>query len=337
MAMSLAIKPIGVIMRKLCAGILAAIAVMLLCGYGFAGKDKITLELELTIGGEASDGAGDELASVYDMDVDKDGNIYILEYSLSQVLKYDRNGKFIAKIGRSGQGPGEIPGSPAAIALGPSGEIIVAASSRVVIFDSKGNPRKTLEIGRNIRDMIVDDRGEIVILSLNKGKILQSYTLAGARTDSFGDPLTPSGADAFKDLPAVYLPYFITFTNNGRLCYMNPHKYEIHCYRRNRLDKILKNDSPYFSPVRMKRTEWGAQLQFMGASILESGRRMLVYLKEVDKEDSGHLDIFEDDRRIATIPFNEMPRMIDKQGRLYTTTTVNDYSVIKRYKMAFNQ
>ena len=42
------------------------------------------------------------------VDVDDDGNIYILDNKLASIIKYDKSGRFIKNIGSKGNGPGEL-------------------------------------------------------------------------------------------------------------------------------------------------------------------------------------------------------------------------------------
>ena len=71
-----------------------------------AFKDLAFVE-DLTIGVEEGE-ADYMLYSPEDIDVDPDGNIYILDLKDALIKKYDSEGVFIANIGRKGQGPGEF-------------------------------------------------------------------------------------------------------------------------------------------------------------------------------------------------------------------------------------
>ncbi len=64
-----------------------------------------TLEEEFTIDAERADLAELGISSIYEYDVDSEGNIYFESRGL--ILKFDNAGKFIQTIGRKGQGPGE--------------------------------------------------------------------------------------------------------------------------------------------------------------------------------------------------------------------------------------
>lgn len=66
----------------------------------------IKLELIREIGGLEIEGEWDDFYKTRDMEVDSEGNLYVLnDYC---VRKYDKDGKFLALFGRKGQGPSEF-------------------------------------------------------------------------------------------------------------------------------------------------------------------------------------------------------------------------------------
>ena len=75
----------------------------------------------------------------------ENGDIFVLDghatFGNNRVVKYDRNGTFIASFGETGYGPGQMHG-PHAMVLDPiSGNLFVAdrRNQRIVIFDQNGN------------------------------------------------------------------------------------------------------------------------------------------------------------------------------------------------------
>jgi len=54
------------------------------------------------------DSAGkDLLVRLGSIKVDKNGNVYALDYKLTKIFVFDKNGKFLHSIGKKGEGPGE--------------------------------------------------------------------------------------------------------------------------------------------------------------------------------------------------------------------------------------
>ena len=64
-------------------------------------------------------------------DMDKDGNLYVVDNVKSFVLKFDKNGKYLSQWGAKGQGPGEFPSSPIDIS-------VVSSTNKVHVFDGSG-------------------------------------------------------------------------------------------------------------------------------------------------------------------------------------------------------
>ncbi|MFC1564616.1 6-bladed beta-propeller [candidate division KSB1 bacterium] len=88
------------------------------------GNDpKVNLEFVQKIGGLEETDENYIFKTGIVSDVDKDGNIYIYDYSGRRLQKYDANGKFLRTIGSEGQGPGEFQSLSSFQAL-DSGEII---------------------------------------------------------------------------------------------------------------------------------------------------------------------------------------------------------------------
>ena len=59
---------------------------------------------------------------LWDLAVDKNGNLYILDYD--RLLKYDSGGKYVGTIGKKGEGPGEFL-QPGKIFIHESGAISI--------------------------------------------------------------------------------------------------------------------------------------------------------------------------------------------------------------------
>lgn len=82
----------------------------------------LTLERELVIGGEEAKGeaAFSSIGSSGSVEVDDEGNIFILSPRDAAVFVYDGHGNFLRKFGRPGQGPGE---------LGPAQSIFISGDT----------------------------------------------------------------------------------------------------------------------------------------------------------------------------------------------------------------
>jgi hypothetical protein len=71
-------------------------------------EPRIKLEFVQKIGDIESDDENYMLFRPVDCDVDKKGNIYILEIGSQRIQKFNSTGKYLSTFGRKGQGPGEF-------------------------------------------------------------------------------------------------------------------------------------------------------------------------------------------------------------------------------------
>ncbi|NTV81008.1 MAG: 6-bladed beta-propeller, partial [Candidatus Aminicenantes bacterium] len=117
---------------------------------GLWGKTpKVALELVRKIGDIDTEDENVAFNYPADVAVDGDGNIYILDAANSRIQKFGPDGRFLATIGRKGQGPGEFI-FPDAIGFDKDGNLIVADSAQArihVIIDG----------GRDVRSIVVKE------------------------------------------------------------------------------------------------------------------------------------------------------------------------------------
>ena len=104
------------------------------------GKVAFNLIEEVSIGKDI----GEEeylLNRPFQMHVDNQGYIYVLDIRDCHILVYDDMGKYVRTIGRKGQGPGEIM-SLAFFDFSQDGRVFVNdyMNQRIIIFDREGNP-----------------------------------------------------------------------------------------------------------------------------------------------------------------------------------------------------
>lgn len=104
------------------------------------GKVTFNLIEEVSIGKEI----GEEeylLNRPFQMHVDNQGYIYVLDIRDCHILVYDDIGKYVRTIGRKGQGPGEFM-SRAYFDFSQDGRVFVndVMNQRITIFDLEGNP-----------------------------------------------------------------------------------------------------------------------------------------------------------------------------------------------------
>jgi DNA-binding beta-propeller fold protein YncE len=117
---------------------------------GLWGKTpKISLELVRKIGDV--DTEDEHLAFNFPsgVAVDKDGNLYVLDSANARVQKFGPDGRYLATIGRKGQGPGEVI-MPDAIGFDRDGNLVVADSGQSRIHVIIGG-------GKDVRSIVVNE------------------------------------------------------------------------------------------------------------------------------------------------------------------------------------
>lgn len=98
----------------------------------------VELVLDLEIGGEEADDAS-ILYKPSALAVDRTGCIFVLDYEVPCIKKFDPIGRHIATFSRRGEGPGDLR-IPTDIAVIGNGEVVVydAGSHRLTFFDNDG-------------------------------------------------------------------------------------------------------------------------------------------------------------------------------------------------------
>ena len=72
-------------------------------------------------------------------DIDSNGNIFLLDGKKSTVFKFDKTGEFINKLGRTGNGPGEITGPNFLAVMNDTIFYGGGKSQKVLKYDNSGN------------------------------------------------------------------------------------------------------------------------------------------------------------------------------------------------------
>ena len=147
---------------------------------GIWGKTpKAVLELVRKIGDV--DTEDEHVAFNYPSDVasDKDGNIYVLDSGNARIQKFGPDGKYLATIGRKGQGPGEFI-FPDALSLDRDGNLIVADSAQNRIHVIIGG-------GKDVRSIVVSEGPVSGIRPLPTGDFVGK-----ASTNAFSRPGEPA-------------------------------------------------------------------------------------------------------------------------------------------------
>jgi hypothetical protein len=95
-------------------------------------------ETDLAIGNEDEDNY--VLYGPWQIAVDEDGSIFVLDSKVHHFKKFDRDGRHVRTFSRPGEGPGELGTSGLTFALDPEGHVVVAdfMNNRFTEFDNDG-------------------------------------------------------------------------------------------------------------------------------------------------------------------------------------------------------
>jgi sugar lactone lactonase YvrE len=108
-------------------------------------RPEVSLRLVRTLGGiEVQDG-NFAFHFPYDVALDAAGNIYVLDEGNNRIQKFSMDGKYVATIGRHGQGPGEFE-SPFALDIDSEGYLYTSEglNRRMQVLTPDGKSYKTI-------------------------------------------------------------------------------------------------------------------------------------------------------------------------------------------------
>ena len=123
------------------------------------GKIELELEEDLVIGREE-----DENFRFYkwiSLDVDRDGNIYVMDRGSFRIQIFNGNGEYLRTIGREGEGPGEFA-QPTFIRLDEAGNMYVEDRAKAHIFDKDGNYVRAFPKSMSTRSFKITKKGELL-------------------------------------------------------------------------------------------------------------------------------------------------------------------------------
>lgn len=152
-------------------------------------KTEITLKEELSIGVLN----GDEnyvFHEPFNVEVDDQGNIYILDSGNFRIQKFDKDGRYILSIGRKGQGPGDFLKCED-FDLDKKGNLWVfdPENSRISCFTPQGNYSHSIKLKFPPRFGCIDSESNIYIYERYKGKLVHKYDSSGKFNRSFMDEI----------------------------------------------------------------------------------------------------------------------------------------------------
>jgi len=186
-------------------------------------------------------------------------NVWVVDSGDGVIQKFDPAGRFLKKIGRPGQGPGEFS-RPSTIQVTEDGDLLVLdlGNVRMVVLSGEGEFKRSFKLTRRYEDFC-EFRGKIY-LSFNgpreDGKTVEVLSLQGESLGSFGEAPDFGPVAAYN----IRVPYFkgISRDPNGRLLLGWSFFSIVHVFDPGRKEKAAKieiNDARLKEKSRANRGE----------------------------------------------------------------------------------
>ncbi len=96
--------------------------------------------------------------------VDGRGNVYLAASFEAAIFKFDANGKFITRLGSSGEGSSQF-GSLGAIAVDGQGRLFVVDSSDIKVLKPDGSLLDRIQVSGAARSLTFDDTGKLLVVT----------------------------------------------------------------------------------------------------------------------------------------------------------------------------
>jgi hypothetical protein len=332
------------------------------------GEDVFSFEEDLTL--EKKEGSEEYLFErVRNIDVDKNDNIYVLDYMAVQIRIFEKNGELIGTFGSKGQGPGEMQ-NPLYMQITSKEEVMVydPGTRRLLFFSTEGKylrQTSTAKIRYPMEIIKLDSRGELTALivppppmgriELKKFDSNLDLLMMISKTEKDDSYLKRERKAWQPDLLCVV-------TQNDNIAWGYPKKYELQVL--NPEGKLIRKIIKDYEPVNVTAEDEERYMErykrilsslprsalkiifpkyfpaFRDISVDEKGRIFLrTYEKVKDKENFFYFDVFNSEGKyIAKIPMlvSLNRSFVWKKNKLYSIEEDEEgFQMVKRYKVTW--
>jgi hypothetical protein len=298
-----------------------------------AEKQSLKFTKNLVIGKNSGD-SNFIFSAISDIDLDNEGNIYILDTMDYRIQKFDDQGTFHNSIKlKRGQGPEELSFSPI-MAVTPKGEIAIMdrMARKILIYNIDGTFKRFFKLDFYPIDLEYYADGYLALLGLTNEKIIHIFDLEGQKKQSFGEPFPiPKKYSKFQDMPSLKLPNHFNSSQDGTLYILNPHKYEILVYTKGTLAKKILGKNDLYRPTMITQTSTGG-VGIIYPAMYTFGWQdsLFVTLQGPGMDPENQMEVFEFGKSQFSQILNGFPHAIDKKGRLYIAEA-DEFPVMTRY------
>ncbi len=299
-----------------------------------AEKQSLKFTKDLVIGKNSGDN-NFIFSAISDVDLDKEGNIYILDSLDYRIQKFDTKGTFINSFTlKRGQGPEELSFNPI-LAVTPDGvfAILDMMARKILIYDNTGTFKRYFKLDFQPIDLEIYTKSHLAVLGLNNEKIIHIFDLTGKNIQSFGEPFSiPKKHSLYKDMPNLKLPNRFDSSQDGTLYLLNPHKYEILEYTDGTLKQTIFGKNDLYRPTMITKTNIGG-VGILYPVMYACGwqNTLFVALQGPGMDPENQMELFEDGKSLFSQVLNGFPYAIDNKGRLYIAEA-DEFPVVVRYR-----
>jgi hypothetical protein len=130
------------------------------------------------------------LAQAQYFSVDSNGRIYVSDVKANEVLIFERDGRFVRKIGRTGQGPGEFNLVGRALMTSRGLAVLDRSNARIQYFDDRGRFVDSIKLTKSYGDMAIGTDGTMFLISMPYAtdEIISAIDSDGRIKATFGQP-----------------------------------------------------------------------------------------------------------------------------------------------------
>jgi len=325
---------------------------------------KLNLKEEFSLG---QGGADEEMFSeITGLDVDNDGNIYILDRKERKIKIFDSEGKFLKQFGKEGQGPGEM-NLPVSLQITSNNELVVAdaLNQRLTFYSLQGEFLRALSTAKalGLSLPVFDSQGNIVGQQIVPPASGETKIMQEARKyDGELNPLfTIASIDISSIIQGKINPFqFIHFYQLGKddsIFFANFNEYEIKVL--NSEGKLVKRILKDYNPVKVTekdkeefferlpgeadpvrdRIEFPKEYPpYQNFTLDEQGRLFVRTFERGKKEREYFFDVFDKEGQyIAKFPFKGDTR-VWKAQKLYAIDEDEDgFQILRVYSVRWEK
>jgi hypothetical protein len=310
---------------------------------------KMSLKEDFSLGeGESEEEMFGELTSI---DVDRNGNIYILD---------DSEGKFLRKFGRDGQGPGEM-NVPITIQIISNDELVVsdALNQRLMFYSLEGEFKREMSTAAKATGLTLpmfDSQGNILAqqIVLAEEKLIREVRKYDGELNSL---FTVASIDNTNLIQGKINPFqvviFYQLGKDNAIYCSNPDAYEIKVL--NTEGKLVRRILKDFDSVKVTEKDKKDFLEripeiagpikdriefpkiypaYQNFTVDEEWRLFVRTFEKGKKDGEFFFDVYDvDGRYIAKIPFKGDPR-VWKGKKLYSIDETEDgYQILRVFSV----